>query len=86
MPKTGKFGLLSTLAVVEAFPVRWGTNNRVVETARYSFVNNNPEAVVRYFQPGTNRILVVVAADETWEERTFSLYARFLAWGGNGAE
>jgi serine/threonine protein kinase len=77
---------ISPKVVVEAFPVRRGTNNRVEETARYSFANNNPEAVTGYFQPGTNSILVVVAADETWEERTFSLYARFLAWGEHGAE
>jgi hypothetical protein len=63
--------------------VRLGTYNRVEEAARYSFANNNPEAVASYFRPGANVVVVVVAADESWEERPFSLYARFLARGSD---
>ncbi len=76
----------SPKTVTDAFPVHLGTNNRVVEAARYSFVNNNPELFAQHFQPGMNRIEMVVAADQSWEERTFSLYARFLAVGGDGAD
>ena len=70
--------------VYTAFPVRRGTYNRVPDAARYSFVNNNPEQVADYFKPGANSVVVVVAADQTWEERTFSLYTRFLAQGESG--
>ncbi|HEY65683.1 MAG TPA: hypothetical protein G4O02_14045 [Caldilineae bacterium] len=65
--------------VYKSFPVRRATYNRVEPTARYSFANNNPEAVASFFRPGENTIEVVVTASKPWEERPFSLYVRFLA-------
>ncbi len=74
---------ISPKTVYQAFPVRPGTFNRVEESARYSFANNNPAAVASYFSAGANAVVVVVAADQSWEERPFSLYARFLARGAS---
>jgi hypothetical protein len=77
---------ISLRTIVDAFPIHLATNNRVVEAARYSFMNNNPDVFAGHFQPGTNRIELAVAADQSWDERTFSLYARFLSLEGFGAD
>lgn len=79
---------IPSASVHQMFPVRRGTYNRVPAGARYSFANREAKALEAYFKPGSNRIEAVVAADNDWEERPFSLYLRFagLLEGPEAAE
>jgi len=61
------------------FRYRRPTYNRIEEAAKWSFVNDDPLFMGKYFRPGENRIEVVVTAGKSFEERPFSLYTRFVA-------
>ncbi len=60
-----------------AFPYNTGFYLNIPEPIRYAPINNNPDAIAPYLQPGENTISVTMYANELWEERPFDLFARF---------
>jgi len=69
---------INSSVLYDAFPVHdCCAYLNIGEPSKYSAMNNNVSAVRDHFTPGVNTISMKVTTSASWEERHYSLYARF---------